>query len=125
MLYSTILTPAIAGTVGLFIAILVLLEAGRKIGMRDYAKHLENKGIGLDLLQGVVFSLMGLLIAFTFSAAGSRFDKRRYLMVDQTNPIGTAYLRLNLLPAGAQPKLRHSFRQYLDSRLEFYRSLPD
>jgi hypothetical protein len=89
--------------VGLFIAILVLLEAGRKIVMRDYAKHLESTDKGQGLLQGVVFSLMGLVIALTFSGAGARFDKRRYLIVDETNAIGTAYRRLNLLPAGAQP----------------------
>jgi hypothetical protein len=124
MLHSSFLTPAIASTVGLFIAILVLLETGRKIGMGDYAKHLENTA-GHGLLQGVVFSLMGLVIAFSFEGAGARFDRRRYLLVDETNAIGTAYLRLSLLPAAAQPKLRDTFRQYLDARLEFYRSWPD
>jgi hypothetical protein len=119
------LTPIIAGVVGVFIAMLLLLEAGRKVGMRDYAKHPENAGKGLGALEGAVFGLMGLLIAFTFSGAGARFDARRHLIVDETNAIGTAYLRLNLLPAGVQPRLRASFRQYLDSRLDFYRRLPD
>jgi hypothetical protein len=47
------------------------------------------------------------------------------LIVQETNAIGTAYLRINLLPAQTQPPLRESFRRYLDSRLEFYRSIPD
>jgi hypothetical protein len=125
MFYSNAWTPIIAGVVGVFIAILFLLEAGRRIGMRDHAKDPENAGKGLGPLEGAVFGLMGLLIGFTFSGAGSRFDARRQLIADETNAVGTAYLRLDLLPASAQPKLRDSFRRYLDSRLDFYRSLPD
>lgn len=121
MSYSSALTPALAGVAGVFIAMLVLLEVGRRIGMRDFEKDPETAGKGLGALEGALFGLMGLLIAFTFSGAGSRFDARRQLIANEANAIGTAYLRLNLLPTGAQPKLRDSFRQYLDSRLDFYR----
>jgi hypothetical protein len=47
------------------------------------------------------------------------------LIVEEANAIGTAYLRLELLPLAAQPALRQSFRQYVDTRLEVYRKLPD
>jgi len=43
--------------------------------------------------------VLGLLIAFTFSGANRRFDARRQLIVEETNNIGTAYLRLDVLPA--------------------------
>ena len=76
-------------------------------------------------MDGAVFALLGLLIAFTFSGASSRFDTRRQLIVEETNDIGTAYLRLDLLPADLQPALRESFRRYLDARIEVYRKLPD
>jgi hypothetical protein len=69
--------------------------------------------------------LLGLLIAFTFSGAATRFDERRNLIVQETNDIGTAYLRLDLLPVSAQPVLRDLFRRHVDSRLEVYRKLPD
>src|SRR5262249_33841892 len=69
--------------------------------------------------------LMGLLMAFTFSNAASRFDTRRQLVVQEANAIGTAYLRLDMLPASAQPALRESFRRYLDARLAVYQKLPD
>jgi hypothetical protein len=57
-------------------------------------------------VEGAVFGLMGLLLAFTFSGAASRFEVRRQLIVQETNAIGTAYLRLDLLPPGDQPKMR-------------------
>ena len=63
---------------------------------------------------------MGLLIAFTFSGAASRFEARRALIVQETNDIGTAYLRIDMLPADAQPALRQDYRDYLESRLDFY-----
>lgn len=47
-----------------------------------------------------------------------RFDTRRHLIVEETNAIGTAYLRLDLLPSDAQAKLRNNFREYVESRLE-------
>ena len=76
-------------------------------------------------MEGAVYGLLGLLIAFTFSGAATRYDSRKLLIVEEANAIGTAYLRLDLLPAGAQASLKEKFRQYVDSRLEIYQKLPD
>ena len=75
--------------------------------------------------KGAIFGLMGLLIAFTFAGAASRFDSRRQLVVEETNAIGTAYLRIDVLPAGATGPPPQAFRRYVDARLEMYRKLPD
>jgi hypothetical protein len=121
---SYALTAALC-TAGLFIGMLVLLEVGRRIGSRRAASDPEHATAGLGAVDGAVFGLMGLLVAFTFSGAATRFDTRRQLIVEETNDIGTAYLRLDLLPASAQPALRESFRRYVDSRLALYRKLHD
>lgn len=110
---------------GLFFGILVLLEIGRRVGERHIADDPEGARNGIGAVEGAIFGLVGLLIAFTFSGAASRFDERRALVVQETNAIGTAYLRLDLLPEGAQPALRDLFRRYLDARIEAYRRLPD
>ena len=110
---------------GLFVGMVLLLELGRRIGVRRIANDPEGAQAGTGAVDGAVFALLGLLIAFTFSGAATRFDERRNLIVQETNDIGTAYLRLDLLPASAQPALRDLFRRYLDSRLEVYRKLPD
>ncbi len=112
-------------TLALFCGMLVLLEIGRRIAVRRMARDPEGARAGIGAIEGAVFGLLGLLIAFTFSGAASRFDTRRQLIVEETNDIGTAYLRLDLLPADAQPALRESFRRYVDSRLDVYRKLPD
>src|SRR5688572_20829265 len=110
---------------GLFLGMLVLLEVGRRIGARRLAQDPSGSAAGVGTVEGAVFALLGLLIAFTFSGAASRFDTRRHLIIEETNDIGTAYLRLDLLPVDAQPALREKFRAYVDTRLEVYRKLPD
>ena len=102
----------------LFVAMFALVSAGTRLGA-------GRKADGLGAIDGAVFGLMGLLIAFTFGSAAVRFETRRNLIVEEANDIGTAYLRLDLLPADAQPELREAFRRYVDVRLAVYRKLPD
>lgn len=112
-------------TMGLFVGMLVCLEIGRQIGKRRRVNEPDEDHAGIGTVQGAIFALFGLLVAFTFSGAASRFDSRRELINQEANTIGTAYLRLDLLPPGSQPGLRELFRNYVDSRLEVYRRLPD
>ncbi len=107
----------------LFAGILVCLEIGWRVRSRNLATETEKSDAGLNALDGAVFGLMGLLIAFTFSGAASRFEARRALIVQETNDIGTAYLRIDMLPADSQPALRQHYRDYLDARLDFYDKL--
>ncbi len=110
---------------GLFAGMLVLLEMGRRLGLRRIVPDSDSARAGFGVVEGAIFALMGLLVAFTFSGAASRFDMRRHLVVEEANAIGTAYLRLDLLPVSTQTALRESFRQYVEARLETYRKLPD
>jgi hypothetical protein len=107
----------------LFLAILLCLEIGWRIRAKNLAAETPGSDAGLSALSGAVVALMGLLIAFTFTGAASRFETRRALITQETNDIGTAYLRLDMLPADTQPALRQDFRDYLDARLEIYTNL--
>jgi hypothetical protein len=109
----------------LFGAMLLMLEFGRRLGVRHRARLGDTHGAGLAAVEGALFALLGLLVAFTFSGAASRFDQRRALIVEEANNIGTAYLRLDLIDPAAQPALRQKFREYADARIEVFRALPD
>jgi hypothetical protein len=115
---------AILFAVGLFLGMLLLFEVGRQLRTKELRADHEN-GSGLGAVEGAIFALFGLLVAFTFSGAMERFDAHRSLIAEEANAIGTAYLRLDLLPPDVQPVLRGLFRSYLDARLGVYRKLPD
>lgn len=104
---------------------MALLEAGRRTGERRLRDDPDGARTGIGTVDAALFSLLGLLIAFTFSGAASRFDGRRQQIVQESNDIGTAYLRVDLLPAEDQPAIREAFRKYADARIATYRALPD
>lgn len=106
--------------VGIFIGMVGLLELGRRLGAARDAAAGEDKRAGLGSIEAAIFALTGLLMAFTFSGAASRYEQRRQLIVDEANTIGTAWLRLDLAPQAAQPGLRDLLRRYLDERLATY-----
>src|SRR2546430_14866399 len=107
----------------LFVGMVVLVEVGRRIGIRRRQRDAEGAGEGVGAVEGAIFALLGLLMAFTFSGAAARFDTRRHLIVDETNAIGTAYWRVDLAAPDLQPALRDSFRRYLEARLDVYRKI--
>jgi hypothetical protein len=104
---------------------LILLETGRHLGIRRRPKESEGERGSLGTIEGAVFALFGLVMAFGFSGAASRFNEKRMLIAEEVNTIETAYLRLHLVPQQAQSELQELFRHYVDSRLETYRRLPN
>ncbi len=111
--------------VALFLALLAACEIGRRAGLARLRREPEGLPKGIGAAEAAVFALLGLLLAFTFSGAASRFEDRRHLITAETNAIGTAYLRIDLLPGDAQPEMRDLFRRYLDGRLATYRKGQD
>ena len=110
---------------GLFLLILLFVWIGRWVGTLRAAQETERERVGLVTVETALYALLGLMLAFTFSGASNRFDTRRAQTVQEANAIGTAYLRLDLLPAAAQPALRMKFRAYTDARMAVYGALPD
>jgi hypothetical protein len=117
--------PAAPFAAALVVGMLVCLEVGRRVGIRSLARNPERALAGLGTVEGAVFALYGLLLAFTFSGAAARFDTRRQLIAQEANAIGTAYLRLDLLPPESQPQLRERFRRYVDFRVDAPRMARD
>jgi len=109
----------------LFVCILLFVWLGRRIGGQRTREETERERVGLVTVETAIYALLGLMVAFTFSGATSRFDTRRAQTVQEANAIGTAYLRLDLLPAAAQPALRAKFRGYTEARIAVYRALPN
>jgi hypothetical protein len=110
-------------TVALFAGLWAMQLYGYRVGTRWARAGRETEGTGA--VEGALFALLGLMFAFTFAGAQSRLDMRRGFIVDEANAIGTAYLRVDLLPPAAQARVRDRFKRYVESRIAYYKELPD
>jgi hypothetical protein len=107
-----------------FLAVVAAQLAGHWVGRRQRARTRDGVE-GSSSIEASLFALLGLLVGFTFSGAETRLEHRRELLVQEANAVGTAYLRIDVLPAGAQRMLRDELRRYVDARLAYYERLLD
>lgn len=96
------------------------VEAGYRVGKRRLSVYPEGKFEGAGVVESSVFGILGLILAFTFTGTLSRYEYRVRLILQEANAIGTAYLRLDLLPEDAQVKLRPLYREYVQSRVNVF-----
>jgi len=71
---------------------------------------------------GGTLTLLGLIIAFTFSMAVNRYDQRKNYEEQEANAIGTEYVRSDLLPPEDATKVRALLKSYLRQRIAEYRT---
>jgi hypothetical protein len=100
-----------------FLLFLLAAEGGYRLGrIRQHeTKHEKEPIVG-----GIVAAELGLLaflLAFTFGLAASRFEARRQTLLDESNAIGTTYLRAGLIPEPQRTEIQKLLREYVDARL--------
>lgn len=103
---------------GIFALLLIALEAGFVMGRRTTTDPDARAGGQIGAVQGAILGLLGLLLAFTFGAAGGRFIERQDLIVQEANAIGTAYLRTDLLDEPYRSELRAALKRYTEHRID-------
>jgi hypothetical protein len=106
---------AIAAT--LFIAIVICNEIGFKTG-RFIQSRTDNEVKALTgSIQASVLGLLALLLGFTFSMSMQRYDNRSMALIDEASAVGTAVLRVQLLPEEYREEAKILFREYIDLRV--------
>ena len=80
----------------------------------------EEDHADLATVLTATLTLLGLIIAFSFSMAVSRYDQRKNYEAEEANAIGTEYVRAALLPATHAERVRDLLRLYLHQRIRFY-----
>ncbi|XZE55341.1 hypothetical protein SH139x_001349 [Planctomycetaceae bacterium SH139] len=104
----------------LALVMVALLLAASEIGYRAGARRKDASDSLRSLMSGIgaaMLGILGLLLGFTLSMAIARWDVRRDVIVDESNAIGTLWLRAGLLPEPLYGDLRSALREYTDTRI--------
>ena len=104
---------------GVFIATLISLEVGFRLGQRD-AQRAPLAHEGVSAIEASAFAILSLLLGFSFAGAQSRLESKRTLILQEANSISSAYARVDLLPNEAQPAIRQQYARMLRARLQAY-----
>lgn len=116
-------------TLSIAVGLLAFLLAALEIGFRRgrHARRMNDAASSAELgaVQGAILGLLGLLLAFSFAAAGGRFLERQDMIVAEANTIGTAWLRADLLDEPQRSELRAALEDYTRHRIEFGRTGAD
>src|SRR5687768_15564732 len=113
----------------IMVLLLIVLVAAREFGGWIHRRYASSRGEKQDdagdkgMLVSAVLGLLALLIAFTFSLSLNRYDQRRTLVVEEANAIGTAEMRVRLLPAPHDARLSGLLQDYARTRLAYGRSV--
>jgi len=94
-------------------------EAGFRAGRRTRGSVDESMRSRITIFEGAMLGVLGLLLAFTMSMGAARFDMRRQLVIEESNAIGTTWLRSKMLPAPENAEFARLLHQYVDARVQF------
>ncbi len=105
----------------LFVLLVVVLYVCYEIGFRigrwwQLRTPGEQEG-PTGVLVGSILALLAFLLAITMGMAADRFDGRRALVLEETNAIGTTYLRAGYIPAPLSDESRKLLREYVPLRI--------
>ena len=97
-------------------ALVISIEIGYRAGVRatDASDSLRSLMSGTA---AAMLGILGVLLGFTLSMAIARWDARRDIVVDESNAIGTLWLRAGLLDEPLRNDLRRALQKYTDTRI--------
>jgi hypothetical protein len=109
------LAAVVAASIATFLA---AVEIGYRLGSAARSRQGKETLADLGTTTGGLLGLLGLLLAFTFGMAGSRYEDRKTMVIEEANAIGTAWLRTDLVPEPMRTQARDALRAYTDVRLQ-------
>lgn len=98
----------------LFVAMMLMVLLGAKLRTK------RGDEASVSTIEGSLFGLLGLLLAFTFSMSASRYDARKTIIVEEANDIGTALLRADMYNDSLKRVFQKDFQNYIKARIDYY-----
>ncbi len=114
--------PLWAWFLGTISIVLLSVEIGSMFGRRKLRLSPDVKESTAAAYGGAVLALVVFMLVFTFSMASGRFDRRKELVRQEANAIGTAYLRADFLDDAGRDDVKRLLREYVDVCVELAQS---
>ena len=102
----------------LLVSMVAAIELGYRVGFARCAPAGDDAKVHINGIQAAILGILALLLGFTLSLSLQRFDSRSEAVVDEANAIGTAYLRVQLIPAPMRRDVQVLMRDYVDLRVQ-------
>ncbi|MET0029371.1 MAG: hypothetical protein ABW101_17200 [Candidatus Thiodiazotropha sp.] len=114
----------------LFILLVMVLFATAELGYHFGRRRQQRAGKSVfdkeekqaGTLMGATLGLLAFMLAFTYGAANSIHAERKALVLEESNAIGTAWLRARFLQDAQVEVVDRLLREYVDTRIEGARS---
>lgn len=111
--------PEWAVFAGLLLIFLGSVWLGYRVGQRrrENRETLAEKEAQLaSAASAAMLTMIGILLGFTFSTAGSHFDSRRMLVIDDANIIDDTYVSAGFLQEPYRSNIQRTVIEYVDFR---------
>ncbi|MET0145918.1 MAG: hypothetical protein ABW328_14220 [Ilumatobacteraceae bacterium] len=115
-------------TLTLAVVLLVIVGGAAAAGMvigRQIRSRPDGSRESVGVVQGTLLGLVGLLLAFGLTMAVGRYEARRALVVQESNDIGTTYLRAQMLAEPERTKSLELLKQYSSTAIDLADQVPD
>ena len=102
------------------LAMVMVLAVACEFGYRAGSRKQATSDSFRSLMNGIgaaTLGLLGLLLGLTLSMAIARWDARRDVIVNESNAIGTLWLRGGFLDEPLRGELRDALCEYTDARI--------
>ena len=121
--FSFFSLPSWALALVLFAIVGMATVAGYALGhyLREHQESLRGP---FGVLQAALLGVVGLILAFGLTLAVGRYEDRRAATVDESNAIGTTYLRAQLIAEPARTDSLDLLRRYTDLAIQVAEEVP-
>jgi hypothetical protein len=98
------------------VLLLMGVEIGFRVGRRRRAAMQEGEKTPANAIMGSTLGLLAFMLAFTFGMAGTRFDARRQLVLEEASAVLRTYQRAQFLREPQRSDCSALLREYVEVR---------
>lgn len=102
-----------------FLLIFILFEVGEYIG-RKHRLKIKSDRTPVTSIVTATLGLLALLLAFTYNMAGTFFEIRRVLVINEASSLHESYLRADFLPEPDKSNAKKLLKEYVSFRYDVF-----